>query len=160
MSCLWPTIKSLNLWITIVIVLALVNNVTSGSKSWMAYDPGAVCLKYMSKVSLFAQRLQTRNIDYCQEVPLSQSKSIWTTCLRQRLQPNQTKRSYFAVFLHCYVRLAIIIIALHVTTRSKFELWLAGCETCQTNTPQHAKRSVPENIKLRIIYCRHINCHM
>ena len=46
--------------------------------------------------------------------------------------------------------LASNIVALHVTTRPKFELWLTGCEPWQTNTPQYAWRSVPENVKRSI----------
>ena len=57
-----------------------------------------------------------------------------------------------------YILLCIIIVALHVTTRPKSELWLSQfglgswlkvCEPWQTNTSRHAFRSVPENDKRR-----------
>ena len=50
------TFISLNPCTTIVIGPALVNYVTSGSKSCMACDPGATCFKLIVKASLFAQR--------------------------------------------------------------------------------------------------------
>ena len=44
-----------------------------------------------------------------------------------------------------YIFLAMMLVSFQITTRPRLELWLTVCEPCQTITPQHAYRSVPES---------------
>ena len=71
--------------------------------------------------SVLAKILRMRTVDYCQEVPLSQPKSMWTIFLRQRLQA----KACILLLVYFY---AMVLVALQITTCVMFEVLITVCE--------------------------------
>ena len=66
--------------------------------------------------------------------------------------PPRLPRGYRTIWAFTlFIFLAMILVALHMTSRPKFKLW-PTCAPWQTNSAQHACRSVLENAKYEVVH--------
>ena len=140
------TFTSLNPWTTIAIWLALVNYVTSRSKSWISIEPRTTHTKQLRKESLSAKTSHS-DVDNGQVIPSSQPRSMWTPCLYQLLKRKQIKKSQHL----CSSRDIPYQYSSCVADHNSFEVRTVTHNLYSSSrdrrTPQHAYRSVPEHVK-------------